>query len=206
MSELKTDEEKAEELKAWWRENGNSVIAGVALAIAALFGWEYWKNHQVETAEAAATLYSESQDATDPTQAAELLKRLQSDYSSTPYATMAALHTAKNHAEAGEYQQAVDNLQWVLDNSPEAEYQDVANLRLARVLIAMGQPDKALAVTEKSFAEAYEPLIEELRGDIYAAQNKTDDARKAYERAILTNQGGSTEFIQMKLDNLAKGA
>ena len=206
MSELKTDEEKAEELKAWWRENGNSIIVGVALAIAALFGWEYWKEHKLETAEAAATLYSESQDAADKTQADQVLQRLQNEYSATPYATMAALQTAKNHAEAGEYQQAADRLQWVLDNTAEAEYQDVANLRLARVLIAMEQPEKALAITEKTFASAYEPLLEELRGDIYAAQNKIDEARKAYERAILTNQGGSTEFIQMKLDNLAKGA
>ena len=44
MTDFKTDEEKAEELKAWWKENGTSVMAGIALAVAALFGWEYWKN------------------------------------------------------------------------------------------------------------------------------------------------------------------
>jgi len=31
--ELKSDEEKAEELKAWWKQNGTSVIAGIALTI-----------------------------------------------------------------------------------------------------------------------------------------------------------------------------
>lgn len=201
MTDFKTDEEKAEELKAWWKENGTSVIAGVALAVAALFGWEYWQNHKTTTAESASALYSESRTA-EPEEAARMLQQLQDEYGSTPYGAMAALRTAKNHAGAGEYQQSADTLQWVIDNSNEAEYQDVARLRLARVLVAMGKPDEALKLTAQEYPEAFESLLEELKGDIFAAQDKTDEARKAYERAILTNQGGSTEFIQMKLDDL----
>ena len=202
MTDFKTDEEKAEELKAWWKENGTSVMAGIALAVAALFGWEYWKNHKVTTAESASALYSESRNAEKPEDAARMLQQLQDEYGSTPYGAMAGLQTAKNHAEAGEYQQSADALQWVIDNSAEAEYQDVARLRLARVLVVMEQPEKALELTTHEYPESFESLLEEIKGDIFAAQKKTDEARKAYERAILTNQGGSTEFIQMKLDDL----
>ena len=202
MTDFKTDEEKAEELKAWWKENGTSVIAGVGLAVAALFGWEYWKEHKITTAESASALYTESRNAEKPEDTARMLQQLRDEYGSTPYGAMAGLQTAKNHAEAGEYQKAADALQWVIDNSNEAEYQDVARLRLARVLVAMGQADKALELTKQDYPEAYESLLEEIKGDIFAAQDKKDDARKAYERAILTNSGGSTEFIQMKLDDL----
>ena len=201
MTDFKTDEEKAEELKAWWKENGTSVMAGVALAVAALFGWEYWQNHKTTTAESASALYSESRTA-EPEDAARMLQQLQDEYSSTPYGAMAGLQAAKNHAEAGDYQKSADALQWVIDNSSEAEYQDVARLRLARVLVAMDQPDKALELTTQEYPESFESLLEEIKGDIFTAQNKVDEARKAYERAILTNQGGSTEFIQMKLDDL----
>ena len=202
MTDFKTDEEKAEELKAWWKENGTSVIAGVALAVAALFGWEYWQKHQITTAESASALYSESRNAEKPEDAARMLQQLRDEYSSTPYAAMAGLQSAKNHAEAGAYQKSADALQWVIDNSSEAEYQDVARLRLARVLVTMEQPDKALTLAEQEYPESFESLLEEIKGDIFVAQKKTDEARKAYERAILTNQGGSTEFIQMKLDDL----
>lgn len=202
MTDFKTDEEKAEDLKAWWKDNGTSVMAGVALAVAALFGWEYWQDHKIKTAESASKLYSESQNADDPAKSADMLQQLRDEYASTPYGAMAGLQTAKNHAGAGEYQQAADALQWVIDNSKEAEYQDVARLRLARVLVTMDQPDKALELTNQEYPASFESLLEEVKGDIFAAQQKTEEARKAYERAILTNEGGSTEFIQMKLDDL----
>jgi len=57
--ELKSDEEKAEELKAWWRANGTSVIAGIALTVGGMFGWNQWKEHQLTQSEVALS-YSHS--------------------------------------------------------------------------------------------------------------------------------------------------
>ncbi len=206
MSDYKTDEEKAEDLKAWWRANGNSVIAGVALAIAGLFGWEYWQGMKVSTAEAAATLYTESQTTDDMAVAAQKMQALQNDYPTTPYAALASLESAKTYAEKGEYEPAAAALSWVKDNSKEQELKDVAQIRLARVLVAMGKYDEALALANQKLGAAYESLLEELKGDIYSAQKQAEQARTAYERAILTNQAGSNELIQLKLDNLGKGA
>jgi predicted negative regulator of RcsB-dependent stress response len=205
MTDYKTDEEKAEELKRWWKENGTSVIAGVALAIAGLFGWEYWQGHKITTSESASALYAQAQNEADTTVSLQQLNRVRDEYSSTPYATMAALQSAKIQAEAGRDEDAATSLQWVIDNSSEAEYQEVARLRLARLYVAMKKYDDALALTQQDYATAYESLLEEIKGDVYAAQNKVEDARKAYERAILTDEGAN-ELIQMKLDNLGKGA
>lgn len=205
MTDFKTDEEKAEDLKRWWKDNGTSVIAGVALAIAGLFGWEYWQSNKVQTAEAASALYTQADNEADKTVALQQFAQLQNDYSSTPYASMAALQTAKLQAEAGKNQEAATALQWVVDNSSEVEYQEIARLRLARVYIAMEKYDEALALTQQEYGDGFESLLAELRGDIFAAQRKLDDARKAYERAILTD-GGANEMLQMKLDNLGKGA
>ena len=46
--DLKTDDEKAEELKAWWKENGTSVIAGVALTIGGMFGYQQWQQYKLD--------------------------------------------------------------------------------------------------------------------------------------------------------------
>ena len=42
MAELRTEEEQVEALKSWWKENGKSLIMGVVIAVAAVFGWRGW--------------------------------------------------------------------------------------------------------------------------------------------------------------------
>ncbi|MDD5392455.1 MAG: tetratricopeptide repeat protein [Thiothrix sp.] len=206
-SDYKTDDEKVEELKAWWKENGTSVIAGIALAIAGLFGWQYWKDYQTNTAAEASALYAQVSkvDAAALDQALPQVQTLQNNYASTPYAATASLKMAQQYAEKGQYEQAATALHWVLDNSKEDAFKHIANIRLARVLLAMGKPDDALGLTNQTYPAAYQSLIEELKGDIYTAQKKTAEARAAYDKAILGSTGGSTELIKMKRDSLGEG-
>lgn len=207
MTDYKTDDEKVEELKAWWKENGTSVVAGVALAIAGLFGWEYWKDYKASTAAEASALYAKVADAAEasPEQAMADVQALQAGYASTPYAATASLKAAQQFAEKGEYDKAATTLRWVVDNSKQEEYKLLASIRLARVLLASGKPEEATKLTMQTYPAAYQSLLEELKGDIYTAQNKPAEARAAYDKAILGNTGGSVEFIKMKRDNLGEG-
>ncbi|TXH70743.1 MAG: tetratricopeptide repeat protein [Thiothrix sp.] len=202
----KTDEEQAEDIKAWWKENGISVIAGIALAIAALFAWEYWQKYQIKTMEGASSLYSSVQTTADDAVAAKNIQTLQTDYPKSPYAALASLETAKKHAEKGEYEPAITALRWAIDNTKDVDLKNVASVRLARVLTAAGKYDEALQLANQTYGASYESVLEELKGDIYSAQKKTEEARKAYERAILAAKNNSSELIKIKLDNLGKGA
>lgn len=202
----KTDDEQAEEIKNWWKENGVSVIAGIALAIAALFAWEYWQKYQITQMETASTLYTTTQTTADPAIATKNLEQLQSEYAKSPYAALASLDTAKQQAEKGEYEPAIAALRWVIAHSQDPDLKNIASVRLARVLASTGQYDEALSLTSQTYAASYESVLEEIKGDIYSAQNKVEDARKAYERAILAAKNGSNELIKIKLDNLGKGA
>lgn len=202
----KTDEEQAEDIKAWWKENGISVVAGIALAIAALFAWEYWQKYQIKTMEGASSLYSSVQTTVDDAVAAKNIQTLQTDYPKSPYAALASLETAKKHAEKGEYEPAITALRWAIDNTKDVDLKNVASVRLARVLTAAGKYDEALQLANQTYGASYESVLEELKGDIYSAQKKTEEARKAYERAILAAKNNSSELIKIKLDNLGKGA
>jgi predicted negative regulator of RcsB-dependent stress response len=207
MTDYKTDDEKVEELKAWWKENGTSVIAGIALAIGGLFGWQYWKDYQETTAAEASALYAkvDKASATSMEQAQADIQTLQNDYASTPYAAIASLKAAQQYAEKGEYEPAAAALRWVIDNSKEADYKHLANIRLARVLLSMKKVDEAQVLTNQAYPVAYQALIEELKGDIYVAQNKPTEARAAYDKAMQGGSGGSSEFIKLKRDNLGEG-
>jgi len=207
MTEYKTDEEKAEELKAWWKENGKYVIAGVVLAIAILFGREYWQKSEANTISQSSALYYQAQNSSDDTQAASYALTLKSDYASTPYAAIVAMDQAKSLAENGDYAKAATELQWVVDNTQDPELTSIAKLRLARVLVAQEQLDDAEAlITNDDLSTAYSGLVNDIRGDIYAARAQHDAARQAYEQALETSQGRASELIRLKLDDLGTGA
>lgn len=204
-TDYKTDEEKAEELKAWWKEHGNSILAGVGLAIVVLFGYDYWKDSKVEAAEEASAIYSEVQRDESGIVPEDKLKQLQDDYEGTPYASLASLDDARGYAEAGDYERAAKSLQWVIDNGVQAEVQNVARLRLARVLIAQNKLDDAMGLAQYEYPAAYLALAEELKGDVHVARKEIKEARVAYDKAILNAQGAS-ELIQLKRDNLGSEA
>ena len=53
-----TDDEKLAELKKWWGENGGSIITGVVLGLAVLFGGKAWFAYQERNAETASNIYT----------------------------------------------------------------------------------------------------------------------------------------------------
>ncbi len=204
MSDFLTDEEKAEQIKTWIKENGMSVFVGVAIAVSGLFGYRYWQDREKTLSEEASALYSEIQQAstTNSDTIYSKVAQLKSNYSSTPYAALAAMIAAKQHAIKGDNEKAATELKWVVDNASEKVSSDLAKLRLARVYIAEKQMDKASSILSGSFPTSYLSIIEELKGDIYLANNEVQKAKESYDKAILSSQGAPTSFLKMKRDNL----
>lgn len=201
MTDLKTDAEKAEEIKAWWKENGKSVVTGVVVAIAGVFGWQQWQAHTKSQAETASSLYN----STKTTYSAESLDSLKSDHASSPYAVIAALAAAKHFAETGKEAEAIAELQWAADNAKEDNIRYIATIRLTRLLIATAQLDKASALLNDEFPPTYNPLVEELKGDLAAAKGDKTAAADAYRRAIFQSGSSAPRYLQMKLDSLGNG-
>ena len=46
MAELRTEEEQVQAIKDWWKNNGSSLLIGIGAALAIVFGWQAWQNHQ----------------------------------------------------------------------------------------------------------------------------------------------------------------
>ena len=43
MSTYLSDDEQAEALKKWWKENAVSIIVGAGLGFGIIFGWQGWQ-------------------------------------------------------------------------------------------------------------------------------------------------------------------
>ncbi|MEE9310120.1 MAG: tetratricopeptide repeat protein [Cocleimonas sp.] len=197
--DLKSDDEKAEELKAWWKENGISVIAGVALTIGGMFGYQQWQQNKLDQSEGASRLYAKV--TSGGTDSAEALKELNSEYGSSSYASLAALSAAKTSCEAGKTDDCIAQLKTASESSQDS-VASIAKLRLARTLISTGKLDEAQALLTEKMPAAYASLITELTGDVHYAKKEFDKAREAYDRAILSSGGQNIDILKMKRDDL----
>jgi predicted negative regulator of RcsB-dependent stress response len=205
VSQYETDEEKVEAIKKWWKENGTSVIAGIVIGLAVVFGWRGWIQYRDSVgAQASASfeqlLASAAQGETESvTKRAELLNQ---DFASTPYAALGSLVAAKVRYEAGDVAGAVSELQRVIAKAPDPALARLAGLRLARIQVAEGQLDAAEAtVSAHDEGPSFAGDFAAVRGDIAAARGDLAKARAEYEKAIAAGTGLS-QLIRLKLDNL----
>ncbi|MBL8310873.1 MAG: tetratricopeptide repeat protein [Burkholderiales bacterium] len=202
------EQEKLGDLKAWWAQYGNYVTAifvVAALAIAGAQGWKWWQNKQsVE----ASTLYfalSEAAGKNEMPKLKDALAQLLEKYAGTAYAPRGALLAAKASFDAGDLASAKTQLDWVVANSKEDELKSIARLRLATVLLDQKQYDAALAALDGKHSESFAGLFLDMKGDVFALQGKTADAKTAYEAALakLDPKGGQKQYTQLKLDSVS---
>jgi predicted negative regulator of RcsB-dependent stress response len=199
-----TDDERVEDLKKWWKENGASIIVGIALGVIAIFGWRYWSSHrdtQAETASRAYDAFVAAAEKPDADPARQRGQALLTDFPKSPYATLAALRLAKLAVDGGDTATASQRLEWVIGNARSDELKDIARLRLARVKFAAGQIAEAEKLLDGITTASLSAEREELKGDLSLAGNNPEKARTAYAAALAA--GGNNRLLQLKLDNLA---
>lgn len=212
------EEESIEALKKWWDENGKRLLLIVITAFGAYGGWLFWQNTQATNAAAASELYEQILDlnVTEPgvaiTEAdrARILmvsEELRAEYAGSVYALFGALFAAQQQVAADDLDGAEDSLQWVLDNQRQGWFSQtdeglilVTNLRLGRVILAKGEPERALNLVNSVAPKSFEAGFSELRGDIYAAMGRMINARDAYIAA--QEAGSNSDALRMKLGNL----
>lgn len=215
MAELRTEEEQVQALKDWWKENGKALMIGVAAAVAIVLGWQAWQSNKEQKAANASTLYqnlteavqlsaggqNEAQYAT----ARHLNEQLRADYSGTAYARYAALMLASLAVNSGELESAVEQLDWVLAASSETDnIVRVARLRKAMLLAQQGQSEAAIALLQAGDAGNYAVQYQELLGDLYADNDRPDEAFAAYDQALKLGGGEQLRpLLKMKRDDLA---
>lgn len=208
MNEYVTDEEQVERIKAWWKDNGGSVVAGLLIGIGGFIGWISWQDYQADVSVEASAHFDdmirqfEQQQYDSATTEAQVLF---DEYGSTSYAEMAHLTLARIHVEQGSYDQAVSQLKTLMSQTRDSGIEMVARRRLAAVLYQQGEYDQALSQLEIEYPEPYTAAFEELKGDILVAKGDTEQAREAYQKARLAQPSApNPQFLQHKLEDLGQ--
>jgi predicted negative regulator of RcsB-dependent stress response len=208
VEEYLSDKEQWERVKAWLRDNGLWIIAGVAVGAAVLGGWRWYQDHVDQVGSQASTKYAQAVEAFgrgDRTQAFVLLGELERDYSSSPYVDQGRLMAARVYVDSGDLDKAATELKAVIDHSKDADLALIARLRLARVEISQNKADAALAVLNGLQAGAFESRYHEIMGDAYFAKGDKATALKEYLKAKVGDFGGSgdSRALDLKISDLS---
>ena len=204
--DFETEEQQVEALKKWWKENARTIIAGAIIGISVISGWRYYVDYQKNHEEYASVLYETilqaSTKADTLSQQQVDVNKLLAEYSDTPYAALSALILARSQYISGDITNAQQNLDWVMKNSKQTELQHLARLRMMRLLSTTQQYEAALKLADIDYPESFSSLYEELKGDLYVLMNKVNEARLAYDKAILASAQQVSKSLQLKRDDL----
>ncbi|KAB2857351.1 MAG: tetratricopeptide repeat protein [Bauldia sp.] len=194
IDDLLDEHEQSERVRIWIRNNAAGMIGGVALGLAAIYGWFWWQDKQAAEHQKTSDQYQ--------TIVADLkagkLKEAQAASAAlkgSSYAALAALDLAKAQADGGKRDDAIATLRGV--SAEDAAIQAVATQRLARLLIDAGKSEEALTLLQN----VDEPLAHDVRGDALYALGRKEQAQKAYEKALTGLDEGSQlrPLIELKL-------
>ena len=213
MDENLTDQQRAEVVKQWLKDNGLSILFSIGLGISAYFGLQFYQQNQLQESESASRLYAEVEFALKQqrmAQAQNLLQEMDNNFSGSPYQQQSHLAMAKLHMDSLDYDNAIIQLEFVMENARDESFQHIARLRIARIMIEQDELDGALALLDSVTASpiAYTPYYEGVKGDIYTALGQLEKAKVAYSLALDSLEPGNFDFdfIKMKSDQIQTDA
>ena len=201
-----SEQQQVEEIKKWLHENGTSILAGLVIGLAAVFGWRAWDGRQHDTSQQASAAYTQMVDNYKAGKSGIAVLAgddIIAKYGKTNYATFSALLLAGIKVEMGDTTAAIAHLKWAVSNSQQPELKQLAMLRLARLLLSEKKVDEALTQVDAMDPTQYVALRAELLGDLYRAKGDLAKARGAYQdalKALGKGTDGLRESISMKLD------
>ena len=194
-------------IKTWWEKYGAAITILLTAFLVTIGGIQAWKYYQQQQARQAADLYILLQQVQSSGEAEKIYDAahlLTEGFPSSGYASRAALIAAQADAQAGKYNRAIQNLQWIIDHAKETALHDLARLRIAGILLDQEKYDEALRILNTPHGETFAGLYLDRRGDIQVAAKKISEAQLSYQSAIekLSKNNNYYNIVQMKLDAL----
>ena len=202
------EQQELDNFKYFWKTTGKWLFAVLILAALGYLGYTVYQNRKVSQNQEAAAILAEivekAQSKAPQNEINAELAKLQQSYPQSISAAQATLMAAATEFDAHRYDVAEAHLKWVLSNQQDSLIQALAAQRLGVVLLQQKKYDAALAALGTPVDAAFTPLLMETKGDVYAAQGKSQEALKNYGQALekMPQDSVGRELVQMKLDSL----
>lgn len=201
------EQEQLDQLKHFWKQYGNLITCILIVGMAGYASWNFYNYWQRKQSAQAAALYDEvarAAGAGDTTKLERAFGDMKDKFSGTAFADQAGLVTGKVMFEKGNADAAKAALTWVSEKASDDGYKAIARLRLAAVLIQAKAYDDAAKVLAETVPAPYVALVNDRKGDLLAAQGKTDEAIAAYKKSYegLQDTDDYRRLVEVKLNAL----
>lgn len=200
------EQEQIASLKAFWNKFGNLITWVLIIVLGSIAAYNFWGARQRSQAAEASALFDQLPPAIaakDSAKVARIVADVEAKYKDSTYAQMSAMAAAKFAFDANDLKGAKTHLQWVIANG-KPEYQAIAKVRLAGVLLDEKAYDEALKVLATVAGSEFAGVVADRKGDILVAQNKIPEARAAYEAALkaMDEKTPGRGLVMFKLESI----
>jgi len=198
IDDLLDEHEQGERVRSWLRENGAGIVAGIALGLGMIWGFQWWQQQRAGQKMQAGNDFQAATSALEQG-ATDTAKAHVAALPEGAYATLGALALAKAQVEDDKRDDAIATLRAARATDPALA--ELVRQRLARLLIDAGKAEEALAILADAADDAGTLQV---RGDAYAALGQDEQAREAYTRALTQIEVGSTQrnLVELKLSDV----
>jgi predicted negative regulator of RcsB-dependent stress response len=201
-------EEQDERAKKWLKDNGLAIAVGIGLGLAAVTGYNQYKDNLQAKAEQASALYGVALEQIGDSSLSDIgaqVAELKESHANSSYASKAVLLQSKQLA-VNDLDAAMVELKWVEANAPEVGLLHTAKIRQAKIQIAQGEFDAAKAIASSVVDyNGFESHYQEILAEVSVKHGDFAAAREHYQSAIDSLQAGDSGYAQVlsiKIDRL----
>ena len=164
MSMYLSDEEQFYLIINWFKKYGVFFILSLVIFLLVFFGISAWEDHKNTQTESASIAYE------------RLLLTLQNhkkiDYpvnnipENTGYGQLAMLLKTQEKIKQGNFPEAINNLNWVINHTQDSGLRQISRIRLARILLAQKKPGLTLEQLNKVDDATFKPLVDKVKNNL----------------------------------------
>ena len=199
------EQEQLDEIKHFWKQYGNTITWILIVALSSFAAWNGYQQWERSQATQAAGMYDEVERVVatgDVAMAERAFSDMKDRFARTVYAQQAGLLLAKLAVDKTKPEVAKSVLTWVAEKATDEGYAAIAKLRMAGLLIDEKAFDAALKILDVAPPKEFVALFADRKGDVYAIQNKSAEAKSEYLKAYIAFDERSEyrRLVEIKLN------